>query len=298
MGLLANIIRSMLPIVPRPIVERVAARYVAGMSLDDALRVVRTLNRQAICTTIDILGESVAEEARVRGAVDSYIELIDAIAENGLDSSVSVKPTMIGLCVSEPLFKDGMETLAARADERGVVLTIDMEDHTTTDVTLRVFRELRVVHEKVGCVLQAYLHRTQYDAKALPAHSNVRLCKGIYVEPKEIAYKGYQEVRANYMRVLEQLLIDGHYVGIATHDEWLIAEAMQQVARLGLTRDKYEFQMLLGVKPSTGRKLVADGHKLRVYVPYGRDWYAYSLRRLRENPQVAVHVLRAMLTGK
>jgi proline dehydrogenase len=298
MGLLANLIRSLLPIVPRAIVERVAARYVAGSNLDDALREVRKLNSAGICATVDILGESVEDEHLALRAVDEYLELIDAIHTAKLDSSVSVKPTMIGLSISEELFQRSMQTLAARAQVRGVVLTIDMEDRTTTDATLAVFGILRKRFEKVGCVLQAYLHRTLDDAKHLPKASNVRLCKGIYVEPKEVAYKGHQEVRDNYMRVLEQLLSAGHYAGIATHDEWLIAEAAGLVARLGLTRDTYEYQMLLGVKPATGRKLVAAGHKLRVYVPYGRDWYAYSLRRLRENPQVAVHVLRAMLTGK
>jgi len=298
MGLLANTIRSMLPLVPRPIVERVAARYVAGSKLDDALSAVHKLNAGGACATVDILGESVEEASLALRAVDEYLELIDAIQSSGVDASVSVKPTMIGLSIAEALFDDHMQILAKRAEERGVVLTIDMEDHTTTDVTLHVFQHLRMDYEKIGCVLQAYLHRTLDDAQALPADSNVRLCKGIYVEPKEIAYKGYQEVRDNYMRGLEQLLGTGHYVGIATHDEWLISEAAKLVERLGLANDKYEYQMLLGVKPALRRKLIADGHKLRVYVPYGKDWYPYSLRRLRENPQVAVHVLRAMLTGK
>jgi proline dehydrogenase len=298
MGLLASLIRPLLPLVPRPIVERVAARYVAGAALDDALRVVRKLNGEGICATVDILGESVKDAELAKAAVDDYLELIDALAEHALDASVSVKPTMIGLSVSEALFEQNIQVLAERGAQRRIVVTIDMEDHPTTDATLRVFRTLRANSERVGCVLQAYLHRTLDDIVQLPAHSNVRLCEGIYVEPKEIAYKGYQEVRDNYMRALEQLLSAGHFVGVATHDDWLIAAAGKLVARLGLTRDKYEYQMLLGVKPATGKKQVADGHALRVYVPYGRDWYAYSLRRLRENPQVAVHVIRAMLTGK
>jgi proline dehydrogenase len=298
MGLLASLIRSMLPLVPRPIVERVAARYVAGSKLDDALRVVRALNREGICATVDILGESVEDEGLARQAVDEYIELIDAIKSSGVDSSVSVKPTMIGLSISEALFDKHMQILGRRAEERGVVLTIDMEDHATTDVTLHVFQHLRQDFEKIGCVLQAYLRRTLDDIVQLPQSSNVRLCKGIYVEPKEIAYKGYQEVRDNYVAALEYLFIDKHYACIATHDEWLIERALGLLKHHTVASNCYEFQMLLGVKPALGRKLVADGHALRVYVPYGRDWYAYSLRRLRENPQVAVHVLRAMLTGR
>jgi proline dehydrogenase len=298
MGILGNIIRSMLPLVPRPIVERVAARYVAGSKLDDALRTVRELNAEGACATVDILGESVAEESLALKAVEEYLELIDAIQNSGLDASVSVKPTMIGLSVSTQLFERSMFTLAGRANERGVVLTIDMEDHSTTDATLEVFARLRESYNRVGCVVQAYLRRTLNDIVNLPTGSNVRLCKGIYVEPEEIAYKGYQEVRDAYCSALEYLFIGKHYAGIATHDEWLINAAPRLISHHSVAPDMYEFQMLLGVKPALRRKLIAEGHKLRVYVPYGADWYPYSLRRLRENPQVAVHVLRAMLTGK
>jgi proline dehydrogenase len=298
MGLLGNIIRTLLPYVPRPIVERVAARYVAGHTLEQALQVTRRLNSEGACATLDILGESVKERELAEKAVAQYLELLDAVKDSGIDSSVSVKPTMIGLSISEALFEEEVTKLAQRAEENGVVLTIDMEDRSTTDATLRVFHTLRKTYTRVGCVLQAYMRRTLDDVAALPPASNVRLCKGIYIEPEEVAYKGYQEVRDNYMRALEALLDGGHFVGIATHDDWLVTQAEQLIAKRGLTSELYEFQMLLGVKPALGRRIIAAGHQLRIYVPYGADWYAYSLRRLRENPQVGVHVLRAMLNGK
>ncbi|MDQ3023708.1 MAG: proline dehydrogenase family protein [bacterium] len=288
----------MLPIVPRPIVERVAARYVAGKSLEDALTAARRLNAEGARATIDILGESVKLPELAEAAVAQYLELIDAVNASGVDSSVSVKPTMLGLNIDTSLFRRHMHTLAQQAAAHGVVLTIDMEDRTTTDATLKTFHALHESFGSVGCVLQAYMRRTLHDIDALPANSNVRLCKGIYVEPEEVAFKGYQEVRNNYMRALDRLVAGGHFVGIATHDEWLIAQSENLVSRLALTRDQYEFQMLLGVKPPLRKRLITAGHPLRVYVPFGADWHAYSLRRLRENPQVAVHVLRAMLAGK
>jgi proline dehydrogenase len=175
---------------------------------------------------------------------------------------------------------------------------IDMEDASTTDATLRIYKDLHGRFGNVGVVLQAYMRRTLADIHALPkAGANVRICKGIYVERRAVAYKEYETVRLNYLHALEKLLVRGAYVGIATHDDHLICGALGLVDRHNVPRERYEFQMLLGVEPELRRILIAAGHRLRVYVPYGRDWYPYSTRRLRENPQVARHVLRAMLGG-
>jgi proline dehydrogenase len=181
----------------------------------------------------------------------------------------------------------------------GNFVRIDMEDHTTTDATLRIYRELHGRFGNLGVVLQAYMRRTLRDIEELPDQgASVRLCKGIYVEPRKIAWKGFETVRHNYVQALDKLFSRGVYVGIATHDEYLAAEAVGLIDRYGVPRERYEFQMLLGVDDELRRILLAGGHRLRVYVPYGRDWYPYSMRRLRENPEVARHVLRAMLSGR
>ncbi len=295
MSFLGGLVKTFLPYVPRPIVGRVAQRYVAGETLASALDTVRTLNGGGACTTVDILGESVAEAAAARAATDQYSTLIQAIGGSGLDSTVSLKPTMLGLLQGKDACRQNLEELYRLAQESSVVLTIDMEDSTTTDATLALYAEMKQRYGNAGCVLQAYLRRTRRDIEDLPANSNVRLCKGIYVEPRERAYKEYQEVRGNFLECLRDLFAAGHYVGIATHDDWLIDRSRSLVESLGIPPERYEFQMLLGVREKLRYQLLDAGYKLRVYVPYGRDWYAYSIRRLRENPAVAIHVLKAML---
>jgi len=303
-NLFAGLVRNFLPIVPKPIVGRVARRYVAGETLESALATVAQLNREGACCTVDILGESVASAATAQAAVIQYFELISAVASGGHDSSFSIKPTMLGLSLDAVYARENIAAICEHAAGKGVFITIDMEDHTTTSATLDIYRDVLARHGSVGCVLQAYLRRSLDDIAALPhpaaghGRGDVRLCKGIYIEPEEVAYKGYQEVRENFLRCLERLVELGHYVGIATHDSWLIERAREFAARRGLPRERYEFQMLLGVRPDLRRRLIAEGHRLRVYVPFGRDWYPYSIRRLRENPAVAWHVTKALLTGK
>lgn len=326
MTILGGLVKTLLPLVPRPLVGRVASRYVAGETLADALETSRRLNAEGASVTLDILGEFVNDAAQAAGFVDEYIELVDAVSAAGLDASVSVKLTMLGLNIDPALCERHLERLCARASEQGIYITLDMEDSSLTDATLEMYRRMRARFGRVGCVLQAYLHRTLDDARALEPSANVRLCKGIYVEPPEIAYKDRREIRDNFMAVLAELVSAGHYVGIATHDEQLIRRAEELLALRaggrpgvparqneaitegrptgsagqtgepwGETETHYEFQMLLGVRADLRRRLIAAGHGLRVYVPYGRDWYAYSMRRLRENPAVALHVLRAMV---
>ncbi len=299
MSLFNRLLVNTLPVVPRPIVGRVASRYVAGATLDDALRVVRDLNRQGAMATIDLLGEEVSERAKALAAVDEYLRVFAAIRDQGLDSNVSIKLTLLGLKVDEGFCRDNVDRIAAAARECGNFVRIDMEDHTCTDATLRIYRELQARHGNLGVVLQAYMRRTLRDIGELPEQgANVRICKGIYVEHRRIAWKGYETVRANFVRALEKLIDRGVYPAIATHDEYLSAAAVALVDKHGLARDRYEFQMLLGVDQELRDILIAGGHRLRVYVPYGGDWYPYSIRRLRENPEVARHVLRALLAGR
>jgi proline dehydrogenase len=288
-----------LPLVPKPIVGRVASRYVAGEQLADAVRVVRLLNQQGAMATVDVLGEEVAERAKATAAVEEYLRVFETIDREKIDSNVSIKLTLLGLKIDEGFCRDNVARIVETAQRFGNFVRIDMEDNTTTDATLRIYRELHARYGNLGVVLQAYMRRTLRDIEELPAErASVRLCKGIYVEPRAIAWKGYDTVRHNYVQALDKLFSRGVYVGIATHDEFLACAATALIDRHGLKPDQYEFQMLLGVDEELRRILIAAGHRLRVYVPYGRDWYPYSIRRLRENPEVARHVLKATLSGK
>jgi proline dehydrogenase len=288
-----------LPLVPKPIVGRVASRYVAGEDLADAVRIVRALNQQGAMATVDVLGEEVSERVKATAAVEEYLQVFETIDREKIDSNVSIKLTLLGLKIDEGFCRDNVARIVETAHRFGNFVRIDMEDNTTTDATLRIYRELHERYGNVGVVLQAYMRRTLRDIEELPAEkASVRLCKGIYVEPRAIAWKGYETVRHNYVQALDKLLSRGVYVGIATHDEFLACAASALIDRHGLKPDQYEFQMLLGVDEELRRILIAAGHRLRVYVPYGRDWYPYSIRRLRENPEVARHVLKATLSGK
>jgi proline dehydrogenase len=288
-----------LPLVPKPIVGRVASRYVAGESLADAIRIVRNLNQQGAMATVDVLGEEVSERAKATAAVEEYLRVFETIDREKVDSNVSIKLTLLGLKIDEGFCRDNVARIVETAKRFGNFVRIDMEDNTTTDATLRIYRELHARYGNLGVVLQAYMRRTLRDIEELPAEgASVRLCKGIYVEPRAIAWKGYDTVRHNYVQALDKLLSRGVYVGIATHDEFLACAATALIDRHGLKPDQYEFQMLLGVDEELRRILIAAGHRLRVYVPYGHDWYPYSIRRLRENPEVARHVLKATLSGK
>jgi len=298
MSIFNRLLVTGLPAVPKPLVGRVASRYVAGETLADAVRVVRDLNQHGAMGTIDILGEEVQAREKALEAVEEYLQVFDTIAAEGLDSNVSIKPTLLGLKIDESFCRDNIERIVVKAKEHGNFVRIDMEDNTTTDATLRIFHELYARYGNVGPVLQAYMRRTLSDIAALPEGSTVRLCKGIYVEPRTIAWKGFETIQANFVRALEKLIERGIYMGIATHDEYLACRAVGLIDKHGLNREQYEFQMLLGVDEEMRRILIAGGHRLRVYVPYGRDWYPYSMRRLRENPEVARHVLKAMLSGR
>jgi proline dehydrogenase len=278
----------LLPAVPRPVVRRLSARYIAGPTLDDAVRVVRELNATGKLATIDVLGEEIHDPAAADALARSYLDVLARIDEEGLDANVSVKLTGFGLDLDLELCRRNLEAVVDDAAARRNFVRIDMEDSSTTDRTLALHRGLRDSgRTNVGVVLQAYLRRTWDDLAGL---ENVRLCKGIYVEPAEIALKEFEAVRANYVRCLERLVEQGSYVAIATHDEHLVREGERIVREAGLDPSRYEFQMLLGVRPERADALVRAGHRVRVYVPFGQQWYEYSLRRLQENPAIAGYV--------
>jgi proline dehydrogenase len=290
--LLDRAIVRMLPAVPRSLVHKLAERYIAGPTLEDACRVVSTLNAQAKKATIDVLGEEITRDDEARAIAKAYRDVFETIEQRQLKSGVSVKPTALGLKLDYALCRENLESVVREAGERGNFVRIDMEDSSTTDDTLRLYRDLREAgHDNVGVVLQARLRRTLDDIRDLAdLQPSVRICKGIYIEPANVAFQGYDEVRANFVKALEALLDVGSYVGIATHDDWLLSEGRRIVARRGLGSDEYEFQMLLGVTAAAGDRLVREGHRLRIYVPFGAQWYEYSMRRLQENPKLAGYI--------
>ena len=290
MALFDRAIVKALPAVPRPVVQRLSSRYIAGPSLDDAARVVRRLNGKGKLATVDVLGEEITSADEARAIAGQYVDALARFDAEDLDANVSVKLTAFGLELDPELCRENLEAVVVDAAARGRFVRIDMEDSSTTDRTLELYRDLRGDgHENVGVVLQAYLRRTLGD---IPGLHNVRLCKGIYVEPPELAYREFEAVRANFVLCLQQLVEQGAYVAIATHDEYLLGESLRIVREAGLAHDRYEFQMLLGVRSERADELVADGHKVRVYVPYGTHWYEYSVRRLQENPKIAGYVAR------
>ena len=292
MAILDRAIVRLLPAVPRPVVERLAQRYIAGPELKDARETARRLNAEGKMATIDVLGEEITNADDAAAIVRAYQDVFADIEQCGLDSNVSVKLTALGLKLGYELCRADLESVVRDAARRGNFVRIDMEDSSCTDDTLRLYRELREAgHDNLGVVLQAYLRRTVDDVRRLADLTpNVRLCKGIYVEPPEIAFRDFEAVRANFVKALRELFDAGAYVGIATHDEWLVDEGRRMISERRLSTDEYEFQMLLGVREDLGRRLVADGHRLRIYVPFGRQWYAYSLRRLQENPKIAGYI--------
>jgi proline dehydrogenase len=286
---------GLLPAVPRSIVQRLSAPYIAGATLDDARRVVAGLNASGKLATVDVLGEEVRRPVEAEAVALAYHAALDAIAADRLDANVSVKLTALGLEVDLDLCRSLLATVVADAAARGMFVRIDMEHSGCTDDTLLLYRELREAgRDNVGLALQSYLRRTLADVGDLAElRPNVRLCKGIYVEPASIAFPGRQQVRDSFLLALDALLELGSYVAVATHDEWLIERSLQRFE--GLSRDAYELQMLLGVREERATELVAGGHRLRVYVPYGDRWYEYSLRRLQENPALAGMLAKAAL---
>ncbi len=296
MTVLNYLISRALPFVPRPVVRTFSRRYIAGDSLEEAVRVLRELNGAGCMATLDVLGEEVDRRDLADAAVREYQRALSVIHHERLDSSVSIKLTQLGLKIDFEFCLANVRALVRAASDQGNFVRIDMEDSSCTTPTLDLYRRLRGEGlDNVGVVLQACLRRTLEDARTLPGGSNVRLCKGIYVEPRTIAYRNRGVVNKNYARVLEDMIDRGHYVGVATHDEDLVWEAIRLIDEKRLARDRYEFQMLLGVDEELRGLIRKAGHRMRVYVPYGPHWYAYSVRRLKENPSIAGYVVANLL---
>jgi proline dehydrogenase len=291
-ALLDRAIVRVLPAVPRPVVKRLSQRYIAGPTLEDAVAVVKQLNDAGKLATIDVLGEEITRREEATALLAEYEDVFETIEREELDSNVSVKLTGLGLGLDHDFCRENAAELVREAAARGNFVRIDMEDSSTTGETLQIYRELRGQGlDNVGVVLQAYMKRTLADvAELAELRPNVRVCKGIYVEPPEVAFQEFETVRLNFVEAVGALLDLGAYIGVATHDDWVIGEGLALIEERGLAAEQYEFQMLLGVRPELGDELVRDGHRLRIYVPYGRQWYEYSLRRLQENPKIAGYI--------
>jgi proline dehydrogenase len=291
MGIIDRAVADSVSIIPRPIVRKIAGRYMAGERLDEAIATIRSLNREGCVATVDVLGESTESERDAAEKLDQYKQVVVALDEHDLKSGISVKLTGLGLDLDEELCQRNVEEIIVYAGERGRFVRVDMEDSPYTTTTLELVLKMHESHENTGAVIQAYMRRSLKDVIRLAeAGVSVRLCKGIYDEPREIAYKDFDVIRQNYVLLLEELLKGGAYAGIATHDEYLVWHGLRLIHQMGISRDRYEFQMLLGVDEELRRILVNAGHKVRVYVPFGEDWYEYSTRRLKENPKIARYV--------
>ncbi len=289
-----NLIAKILPYLPKPFVRIFARQYIAGETLDDAVREVKKLNAQGICVTIDLLGEEKKTNEDALKAVEVYAQVLKVIDQEKLDANISIKPTHMGLKLDKEFCYQNIRRLVEEAKKFDNFVRIDMEDSSCTTDTIDIYLRLRKDYTNVGTVIQSYMRRTIDDINRLVPHqANLRLCKGAYYwEPRSVVYKDPQVINQNFSYVIEKLLANNCYVGIATHDEKLIWEGLKLVDKLKLQPHQYEFQMLLGVDPELRRIIVQAGHRLRVYVPFGKEWLAYSIRRLKENPKMVSYIFK------
>jgi len=298
MNVLNKLVVATLPAVPKTLIRQFANRYIAGEDVVDAVRVVRELNLHGAMATLDVLGEDIHIPEEALKARDMIAQLLETIKDERLDSNVSIKLTQLGLKLERSFCLENAARIVERAGALGNFIRIDMEDSSCTTDTIWIYRQLRKRFDNVGIVLQARLKRTLEDAEALirDGLKNFRLCKGIYLEPEEIAFKERPEINRNFIRILELMLDTHSYAGIATHDTELVDSSYRMILDKKIPRLDYEFQMLLGVRPELREKILRDGHRLRIYVPFGKQWYEYSIRRFKENPQIAGYVLKALFT--
>ena len=298
MNLIDKMVATTLPLIPKPVVRKVASPYIAGEHIDDLIRVSLDFNREGYMVAAAVLGEFVSKPEEAEVAVEEYVELLDALKARGVDAYIHVKPTHLGLLLDQDLCIRNLKTVLDTASRNGQFVRMDMEDSPCTDGTLAVYHKLHQNYENLGIVIQSRLRRTQDDAKALGrVRANVRVCKGIYIEPYAISYTDPVIIRRNFTALVDSLMAAGCYVAIATHDEELVWDAERLIERHGLAPEQYEFQMLLGVLPALRTIIKTSGHRLRVAVPFGTSWYAYSIRRLRKNPAIAGYVMRSMFKG-
>jgi len=296
MNIINKLVVLLMPLVPKFIIRLFSKKYIAGAKVKDAVTVIKDLNAKGIMATVDVLGEEIKKKQEAEEALQQYLDVLKVIDEEKLDSNISVKPTHMGLKLDKEFCYNNLKTLVQEAKKYNNFVRIDMEDNTCTDDTIEIYLRLKEEFENVGTVLQSYMRRNINDVNNLiPHNANLRLCKGIYVEPKEIAYKNRDIVNYNYTYCLEKLLTKKCYVGIATHDEKLVWNALSIIDKLDLKKEEYEFQMLLGVTEKLRDIIVKSGHRLRVYVPFGEQWHAYSTRRLKENPNMAGYIIKNIL---
>ena len=297
MSIINIAIANMLPLVPKPVVGYFAKRYIAGDKLEDAIRVISELNNEGFMCTVNILGENIKKIESAVNYLQRYKEILNQLTEKKLDSNISIKMTQMGMGLDDEVCLKQMDEIIQLSKQENNFVRIDMEESIYTSKTLEIHSKLAKKHNNVGIVIQAYLRRSESDVSELiKIEAGVRLCKGIYVEPREIAFKDRENIRQNYTRLLKMLLKGGRYVGIATHDERLVYEAYDIINEMGLGKEEYEFQMIYGVNKEMGKRILADGHRLRIYVPYGEEWLAYSIRRLKENPDIAGHIIKNILS--
>ncbi len=298
MSLLNKLIVSALPVVPKPIVGQFSRKYIAGVSIHDAVRVIRGLNEKNMMATVDLLGEDIHSESEAETMRLNCVGMFHEIQDQHIDSNVSVKLSQLGLRINPNLCYRNVKAIVEKAREAKNFVRIDMEDSTTTDDTIAVYKRLREEgHDNIGIVIQAYLKRSDTDVRALmKMKANFRICKGIYVESPDIAYTDRDDIRRNFVLLVRSIIENGCYVAIATHDDYLVEKSYELIQRNHLKGEQYEFQMLLGVREHLRDSIVAEGHRLRVYVPFGEQWYAYSIRRLKENPQIAGYILKALFS--
>src|SRR3989339_388853 len=296
-----QIIVKMMPIVPKGIIHQVAKRYIAGDELSDAVRVSKELHSNGgAMTTVDVLGEFVTTTEQALLEKEECSKVLDAIKINNLNTYLSVKPTSLGLGIDEEFAFDNISFIIKKAAEYNIFVRLDMENSPYTTKTLNLYKKLRAEGlNNVGVVIQSYLIRSEDDIKQLiPYKPSIRLCKGIYRESPEIAFQTREDVRNNYKKLLRLIIDNGLHIGIATHDDPLINDAREYLDKIKLKKEDYEFQMLLGVRDEKRKELLSQGHRLRVYVPFGKDWYGYSTRRLKENPKMAGMIFKAIFFKK
>lgn len=293
MSIFHDLLVKTVKLMPENIVWIFSKKYIAGKTLQSAIDTVKELNSKGILATLDVLGESVKSKEEATEAKNKALEVLEAIVKNKLNANLSIKPTQMGLAIDKEFAYHQIKELVKRANEINNFVRIDMEDSPYTDLTIEVYKRIYEEYSNVGIVLQAYLKRTSNDTIVLnKIGTNYRLCKGIYIEPATIAYKEKQAIRDNFMKSLELMLKNGNYVGIATHDKYLIDKSYELIKALNIPKDMFEFQMLLGVREDLRDKINKDGYKIRIYVPFGNDWYKYSIRRLQENPNIAGHIVK------
>lgn len=291
----------MLPYFPKKFIWIFSKSYISGETIEDAMRVSKELNAKGIRVTLDVLGEFIKTLDEAEANKKEYLNTIETSYSNKINGNFSVKPTSFGLLIDKQVCYRHIREIVAKASSYGGFVRIDMEDSPCTDMEIELYRKLKAEFPlNVGLVLQAYLKRTLNDIKGMmDMHSpeaplSYRLCKGIYVEPAEIAYKKYEEINQHYLEDLEFILKNGIKVGIATHDKPLIEGAFRLIEKYKVPRDMYEFQMLYGVTPGLRDTVLKAGHYMRVYVPFGEKWFGYSTRRLKENPKMASHIIKAI----